>query len=111
MPVKVIGRLDQQLFNMAQQMPQHAASVFIERLTNAQNSYKEQLSVTSQFPDIKTLITLRTLGHLFPTSDFSHPVATPAMLYMTEILAQAEIRSEVDIGRGLFLIQLLHDVG
>ncbi|KAI9289340.1 nucleolar protein 14 [Umbelopsis sp. AD052] len=109
MPVKIIGRLDQQLFNLAQQMPQHAASVFIERLTNAQNSYKEQLSVTSQFPDIKTLVVLRTLGHVFPTSDFSHPVATPAMLYMTEILAQAEIRSEVDIGRGLFLIQLLHD--
>lgn len=110
MPVKVVDRLNQQLFDLAQQMPQHAATAFIERLEKAQTSYKEQLSVTSQYPDIKSLMMLRSLGHVFPTSDFSHPVVTPALLYMTEILAQGEIRSEIDIGRGLFLIQLLHDV-
>jgi nucleolar protein 14 len=110
MPVKVLDALNKQLFDLAQQMPQHAATVFIERLQNAQASYKEELSVTSQYPDIKTLMTLRILSHIFPTSDFSHPVVTPASLFMTEILAQAEIRSEIDVGRGLFMIQLLHDV-
>lgn len=110
MPVKVIDRINQQLFDLAQQMPQHAATVFIDRISKAQTTYKEHLSVTSQYPDVKTLIMLRSLGQIFPTSDFSHPVVTPALLYMTEILAQGEIRSEIDIGRGLFLIQLLHDV-
>jgi len=109
MPVKVIDRINQQLFDLAQQMPQHAATVFIDRISKAQTTYKEHLSVTSQYPDVKTLIMLRSLGQIFPTSDFSHPVVTPALLYMTEILAQGEIRSEIDIGRGLFLIQLLHD--
>jgi nucleolar protein 14 len=110
MPLKVMDSINKQLFDLAQQMPQHAATVFIEKLTSAQAAYKDQLSVTSQFPDIKILVILRTLGHVFPTSDYSHPVATPAILFMTEILAQAEIRSEIDIGRGLFLSQLLHDV-
>jgi len=108
-PVKVIDRINQQLFDLAQQMPQQAATVFIERLAKAQASYKQQLSVTSQYPDIRTLVMLRSLGHIFPTSDFSHPVVTPALLFMTEILAQGEIKSEIDIGRGLFLIQLLYD--
>lgn len=110
MPVKVMDSLNKHLFELAQQMPQHAATVFIEKLALAQAAYKDQVSVTSQFPDIKTLVTLRSIGHIFPTSDYSHPVVTPAILFMTEILAQAEIRSEVDIGRGLFLSQLLYDV-
>ncbi|KAG2186157.1 hypothetical protein INT43_002595 [Umbelopsis isabellina] len=109
MPVKVMDSLNKHLFELAQQMPQHAAAVFIEKLALAQAAYKDQVSVTSQFPDIKTLVTLRSIGHIFPTSDYSHPVVTPAILFMTEILAQAEIRSEVDIGRGLFLSQLLYD--
>ncbi|KAJ2963022.1 hypothetical protein NQZ79_g2018 [Umbelopsis isabellina] len=109
MPVKVMDSLNKHLFELAQQMPQHAATVFIEKLALAQAAYKDQISVTSQFPDIKTLVTLRSIGHIFPSSDYSHPVVTPAILFMTEILAQAEIRSEVDIGRGLFLSQLLYD--
>ncbi len=34
------------------------------------------------------LLYLKLVSVLFPTSDFRHPVTTPAMLYMSHILTQ-----------------------
>ena len=62
------------------------------------------------FPEAPELVFLRIVGSVWSTSDFSHPVAAPAMLLMGQYLAQCQIRRQSDIASGLFVCSLIHQV-
>ncbi|XP_062964423.1 nucleolar protein 14 isoform X2 [Cynocephalus volans] len=49
------------------------------------------------------LIYLKITGLLFPTSDFWHPVVTPALVCMSQLLTKCPILSLQDVVKGLFV--------
>ncbi|XP_073680177.1 nucleolar protein 14 [Garra rufa] len=54
-------------------------------------------------PNLKMLVLLKITALLFPTSDFRHPVTTPAFLYISQALAKCVVFSLEDVCRGLIL--------
>lgn len=112
LPRKTLDSLIDHLFELVQQLPNAAADAFNDKVKQMHSTMNQKMNhpSSSGFPDVEDLTILRCLGKVFPTSDLSHPVVTPAMLYMNQTLALCRIRSEIDIGRGLFLTLLLHEV-
>jgi hypothetical protein len=53
---------------------------------------------------------LKLVSHLFPTSDFRHPVATPAFVFMCQMLHQCRVKTYRDVATGLFLVTLILEV-
>ncbi|KAI9246896.1 nucleolar protein 14 [Phascolomyces articulosus] len=111
LPHKTLESLIAHTFEIAKQLPTVAADVFVTKLkemhgTMGKKMYQKQ---GSAFPDVEDITLLRCLGKVFPTSDLTHPVVTPAILYMSQALALCRVQSEIDIGRGLFLCLLFHE--
>lgn len=58
---------------------------------------------------LSTLIYLKLVSILFPTSDFLHPVVTPSTVFMSEMLTNQKISSLIDVEYGLFLCSLFYE--
>ncbi|KAJ2941618.1 hypothetical protein O0L34_g14675 [Tuta absoluta] len=58
-------------------------------------------------PDLDTLIFFKLVSLLYPTSDFQHPVTTPSLIFMTEILTLSKFNTAYSISRGLFITALI----
>jgi nucleolar protein 14 len=56
------------------------------------------------------LVFLKLISHLFPTSDFRHPVVTPACVFMCQMLYQCKVKTTRDVATGLFLVTLILEV-
>jgi nucleolar protein 14 len=65
---------------------------------------------TKTFPGCAELVILRLIGIVWSTSDFSHPVAAPAVLLMGQYVGQARVRSVADLASGLFICSILAQV-
>ena len=78
-----------------------------------QKNLTRGLSKGSTLPDSRTwpgtpeLALLWTISHLFPTSDMSHIVVSPARLLIGAYLGLCRIRSLRDIASGLFLCTIV----
>jgi len=59
---------------------------------------------------LNDLIFLQLLTVIYSTSDYSHPIITPALLIMENYLSQAIINSEKDIVKGLYLCNIMYMV-
>ena len=96
--------------------PLLAAQHSISKLVLMQKNLSRGLARGAALADSKTwpgapeLGLLRVIGVLWSTSDYSHPVAAPAMLLMGQYLSQARIRETSDIASGLFLCSLVLQV-
>lgn len=62
---------------------------------------------SKRVPDLDTLVFFKLVSLLYPTSDFRHPVTTPSLIFMSEILAVAKFNDTYSISRGFFIIALL----
>ncbi|KAL7413127.1 nucleolar protein 14 [Mrakia frigida] len=93
--------------------PLLSAQHSISKLVLMQKNLSRGLSRGAALPDSKTwpgapeLGLLRVVGVVWSTSDYSHPVAAPAMLLMGQYLSQARIRGTRDVASGLFLSSLV----
>lgn len=57
------------------------------------------------------LIFFKLVSVLFPTSDFRHPVVSPCLIFMSQILLRARIKKyRSDISKGLFICTLILEV-
>jgi len=57
------------------------------------------------------LILFKLVSLLFPTSDFRHPVITPCLVFMSQILLRSNPKgSRIDIAKGLFICTLILEV-
>lgn len=61
------------------------------------------------FPGLDVLIYLKIAGMLFPTSDFWHPVTTPALVCMSQLLTKCPVLSLHDVVKGLFVCCMFLD--
>ncbi|KAG1283376.1 hypothetical protein G6F66_010929 [Rhizopus arrhizus] len=111
MPIDVLEKLSAHIFDISQQVPEASAEVFTDKLRKMQVEMgkKMKFNTGSSWPDVEDLMILRNIGQVFSTSDLNHPVGTPAMLFICHALSQCRIQTEVDMGRGLFLTQILYE--
>lgn len=63
-------------------------------------------STSKTWPGLPELSLLRVIGLVWPTSDMSHPVVSPARLLMGSYLGLCRVRSLQDLASGLFLCTL-----
>ncbi|XP_029024498.1 nucleolar protein 14 [Betta splendens] len=101
----VIDKLIPELYALCQMFPDAACRSMQNILRDAGHSMEEALEVKghASFPDLVMLIYLKVTALLFPTSDFRHPVTSPAMLYISQALTKCPVRSLKDVTSGLVL--------
>lgn len=101
----VIDKLIPELYALCQMFPEAACNVMQNVLRDAGHSVEEVLEVKGHaaFPTLDMLIYLKVTALLFPTSDFRHPVTTPALLYISQALTKCPVRSLQDVMAALVL--------
>lgn len=100
-----IDKLIPELYTLCQMFPEAACKAMQSILGDAGHSMEEVLEVKGHiaFPALDMLIYLKVTALLFPTSDFRHPVTTPALLYISQALTKCPVRSLQDVTSGLVL--------
>ncbi|KAB0794544.1 hypothetical protein PPYR_11383 [Photinus pyralis] len=101
---KISNFLVPQLFDLAQLNQENAQQAISEVIKEKQRDYRKNKKL---FPSLNVLIFLKIVSCLFPTSDFRHPVVTPTIVFMDQMLHNCRIRSRRDIAYGLFLVTLV----
>nr|XP_019937980.1 PREDICTED: nucleolar protein 14 [Paralichthys olivaceus] len=100
-----VDKLIPELYALCQMFPDAACKAMQSVLGDSAHSMEEVLEVKGQtaFPALDMLIYLKVTALLFPTSDFRHPVTTPALLYISQALTKCPVRSLQDVTSGLVL--------
>ncbi|XP_009562940.2 nucleolar protein 14 [Cuculus canorus] len=103
--LKAIDKLVLPLYNLCQMFPEAASDSIKFILRDAAHDMEEVIEVKGRatFPGLDTLIYLKITSLLFPTSDFWHPVVTPAFIYMSQLLTKCRITTLQDVIKGLFI--------
>ncbi|XP_056289220.1 nucleolar protein 14 [Pseudoliparis swirei] len=98
-------KLIPELYTMCQMFPEAACKTMQSILGDAGHSSEEVLEVKGHitFPTLDMIIYLKVTALLFPTSDFRHPVTTPALLYISQALTKCPVKSLQDVTSGLAL--------
>ncbi|XP_040054513.2 nucleolar protein 14 [Gasterosteus aculeatus] len=100
-----VDKLIPELYSMCQMFPEAACKAMQSIFEDAGHTMEEVLEVKGHvpFPALDMLVYLKVTGLLFPTSDFRHPVTTPALLYISQALTKCPVRSLQDVTSGLVL--------
>uniref|UniRef100_A0A6Q2Z335 NOP14 nucleolar protein homolog (yeast) n=1 Tax=Esox lucius TaxID=8010 RepID=A0A6Q2Z335_ESOLU len=103
--LSTIDKLIPQLYDLCQLFPETASKGLQTTLGDDAHSMEEVLEVKGRtaFPKLDMLIYLKITALLFPTSDFRHPVTTPALLYISQALTKCPVTSLKDLTSGLVL--------
>ncbi|NXX85778.1 NOP14 protein, partial [Urocolius indicus] len=103
--LRTIDKLVLPLYNLCQMFPEAASDSIKFILRDAAHDMEEIIEVKGRaaFPGLDTLIYLKITSLLFPTSDFWHPVVTPAFMYMSQLLTKCRITTLQDVVKGLFI--------
>ncbi|XP_009957226.1 PREDICTED: nucleolar protein 14 [Leptosomus discolor] len=103
--LRTIDKLVLPLYNLCQMFPEAASDSIKFILQDAAHDMEELIEVKGRatFPGLDTLIYLKITSLLFPTSDFWHPVVTPAFMYMSQLLTKCRITTLQDVIKGLFI--------
>ncbi len=81
------------------------------KLIQIEKRITKKLSINGKdIISLNDLIFLQLLTVIYSTSDYSHPIITPALLIMENYLSQAIINSEKDIVKGLYLCNVMYMV-
>uniref|UniRef100_A0A672FR11 NOP14 nucleolar protein homolog (yeast) n=1 Tax=Salarias fasciatus TaxID=181472 RepID=A0A672FR11_SALFA len=100
-----VDKLIPELYTLCQMFPDAACKAMQGILGDAAHSMEEVIEVKGHatFPTLDTFVYLKVTALLFPTSDFRHPVTTPAMLLISQTLTKCPVRSLQDLASGLLL--------
>ncbi|ERE89774.1 nucleolar protein 14 [Cricetulus griseus] len=109
--LETIDKLIVQLYNLCQKFPESASDSIKFVLRDAMHEMEEMIETKGRalFPGLDVLIYLKITGLLFPTSDFWHPVVTPALMCMSQMLTKCPVLSLQDVIKGLFVCCLFLD--
>ncbi|KAM3937753.1 nucleolar protein 14 [Leptodactylus fuscus] len=102
--MEIVDKMIKPLYNLCQSYPELAAESFRETIKANVTNLNEGIKSTGQlmYPRFYLLLNLKLVGILFPTSDFWHPVVTPAMTMMSQILTECTVTHLTDVTSGLF---------
>ncbi|XP_058402598.1 nucleolar protein 14 [Diceros bicornis minor] len=103
--LRVIDKLVVQLYNLCQMFPESASDSVRFLLRDAMHEMEGMIETKGRatFPGLDVLIYLKIAGMLFPTSDFWHPVVTPALVCMSQLLTKCPVLCLQDVVKGLFV--------
>ncbi|XP_012724420.2 nucleolar protein 14 [Fundulus heteroclitus] len=103
--LSAVDKLIPELYTLCQMFPEAACKSMQSILGDAAHSMEEVIEVKglAAFPTLDMLVYLKVTALLFPTSDFRHPVTTPALLYISQALTKCPVRSLQDLTSGLVL--------
>ncbi|PNJ23428.1 NOP14 isoform 3 [Pongo abelii] len=103
--LRVIDKLVVQLYHLCQMFPESASDTIKFVLRDAMHEMEEMIETKGRaaLPGLDVLIYLKITGLLFPTSDFWHPVVTPALVCLSQLLTKCPILSLQDVVKGLFV--------
>ena len=102
----IVDELTPVMFDLIQLNADEASKCFLEVIKEKYSDYKKNIR---QYPQLDTLIYFQIMGKLFPTSDYRHPVLTPANVFIHQILSQCRVKSRADVASGLYLTTLVLD--
>ncbi|XP_015276134.1 PREDICTED: nucleolar protein 14 [Gekko japonicus] len=103
--LKTIDKLVLVLYDLCQMFPEAASNHVKLVLQDAAHDMEEILETRGRapFPGLDMLIYLKIVAILFPTSDYWHPVVTPSMVYMSQLLTKCPVTTLQDVVKGLFV--------
>uniref|UniRef100_A0A8C8S7Y4 NOP14 nucleolar protein n=1 Tax=Pelusios castaneus TaxID=367368 RepID=A0A8C8S7Y4_9SAUR len=103
--LQTIDRLVLPLYSLCQMFPEAASNSVKFVLRDAAHDMEEMIEVKGRatFPGLDMLIYLKITAIIFPTSDFWHPVVTPALVYMSQLLTKCQVMTLQDVVKGLFV--------
>ncbi|XP_004617520.1 nucleolar protein 14 [Sorex araneus] len=109
--LQLIDKLVVHLYNLCQMFPESASDAVKFVLRDAMHEMEGMVEAHGRaaFPGLDVLVYLKVAGTLFPTSDFRHPVVTPALVCMSQLLTKCPVRSLQDAVKGLFVCCLFLD--
>ncbi|XP_059830130.1 nucleolar protein 14 [Hypanus sabinus] len=109
--LKVIDGMVPQLYDLSQMFPEAACSLAQSTLRQSMQELEDQLRSKGRacFPKLDKLTYLKITGALFPTSDFRHPVVTPALVHLSQMLTKCSVTSLREVAAGLFVCCLFLD--
>ncbi|XP_040275114.1 nucleolar protein 14 [Bufo bufo] len=93
------------LYNLCQMFPEAAADCVRDALRDIARTVDEAVESKGRaaYPALHVLLYFKITGILFPTSDFWHPVVTPAVAVMSQLLTKCPVASLEDVAAGLFI--------
>ncbi|XP_066566647.1 nucleolar protein 14 [Amia ocellicauda] len=100
-----VNKLIPHLYGLCQMFPSAACKSLQSMLSDSAHDMEEAIEVKGRtaFPDLDMLIYLKIAALLFPTSDFRHPVITPALVYISQALTKCPVTTPEDVTTGLVL--------
>ncbi|XP_076163740.1 nucleolar protein 14 homolog l(3)07882 [Ptiloglossa arizonensis] len=101
---QIIDRLSPFLYDLAHMNPENAKIVMQEIIKEKHEEFEKS---KKKYPDLDTLIFFKLVSLIFPTSDFRHPVVTPCLIFMSQILLRCHVKNKADISKGLFICTLV----
>ncbi|KAJ8402380.1 hypothetical protein AAFF_G00368690 [Aldrovandia affinis] len=104
-----INKLTPQLYGLCQLFPDAACKAMQTVLNDSAHEMEEAIEVKGRaaFPGLDMLVYLKITALLFPTSDFRHPVATPALVYISQALTKCPVTTLEEVTSGLVLCCLV----
>ncbi|XP_072026375.1 nucleolar protein 14-like isoform X2 [Amphiura filiformis] len=107
--MELLNQLTRHLHGLCQQSPINAGQCMQSLIVDRYQLFckaAERRAGKPDYPSLDTLLYLKLVSVLFPTSDFRHAVTTPSMLFLGQILSQCLVRSCRDVALGLFVCNL-----
>ncbi|XP_065225974.1 nucleolar protein 14 homolog [Planococcus citri] len=98
------SKLTPVLFDLVQVSGENAAQIVFDIIKRKHEAFS---SDTKQGATPDMLLVLKLVPILFPTSDYYHPVATPATAFLARVISQNSCKNGQFIAEGLFLATLM----
>lgn len=99
----VLDRILPFLYDLSHINPAETTKCFLEVIKEKQSDYRG----TKTFPMLDTLVFLKIVSSLYSVSDFRHTIASPCVIFISQILTHSRVATRSDISSGLFLVTIL----
>lgn len=101
----VLDRLLPFLYDLSHINPADTTKCFLEVIKEKQSEFRG----SKAFPKLDTLIFLKIVSSLYSVSDFRHTIASPCIIFISQILTHSRVATRSDISSGLFLVTVLSE--
>lgn len=99
----ILDRISPFLYDLSHINPAETTKCFLEVIKEKQTEFRDK----KEFPQLDTLVFLKIVSSLYSVSDFRHTIASPCVIFISQILTRSRVLNRSDITSGLFLVTVL----